>query len=89
MPYLPNYGSILPINFSLNLLFKKKDRTVIVLSIENIEYKGYSNAIDKNFNFVLGKSVRLNTNTFCPQLDKFEIIFIRGENVVNFSFISI
>ena len=88
MFYLPNYANVLPIIFSLNLLIKKKGRQVIILSIENIEYKGYSKALDKNFNFILSKCVRLSSFGFLPQLDKFEIIFIRGENVLNFSFIS-
>jgi small nuclear ribonucleoprotein (snRNP)-like protein len=74
----------LPVNFSLNLLQKNKNKSVIVLALNKIEYKGNLEIFDKNFNFILEKCFKLFRNNSFIYLNNFEIIFVRGENIINF-----
>ena len=73
----------LPVNFSLNLLHKKK-KPLLVLGSNKIEYKGNLEIFDKNFNFILEKCLKLFRNNSFIYLNNFEIIFVRGENIINF-----
>ena len=84
MYYLNWLKNILPINFSLNSSNKKKDKTIMILALNNIEYKGESEIFDKDFNFIMRKCLKMTrTNSFLL-LNNFEIVFIRGENIINF-----
>lgn len=73
----------LPMNYSLNLLNEKK-KSVLILALNKIEYKGNLEIVDKNFNFILEKCLKLFINNSFIYLNNFEIIFVRGENIISF-----
>ena len=83
MNHLNRQKNKLPVNFSLNLLNKKK-KSVLVLASNKIEYNGNLQIFDKNFNFILKKCLKLFGNNSFIYLNNFEIIFVRGENIINF-----
>jgi small nuclear ribonucleoprotein (snRNP)-like protein len=83
MNHLNRQKNKLPVNFSLNLLNKKK-KSVLVLASNKIEYNGNLQIVDKNFNFILKKCLKLFGNNSFIYLNNFEIIFVRGENIINF-----
>lgn len=88
MNYLSSYVNESPLGFSLNILYKFKKKYLIILSLDCIEYKGQVGVLDKNFNFVLHNCLRLSSYSIFSHLDTFEVIFIRGENIINVTFIS-
>ena len=88
MSYSSNHVNGLPVSFSLNILNRFKEKYLILLGLDSLEYKGKVQILDKNFNSVLCKCSRLYSCWIFPRLDMFEIIFIRGENIVTVTFIS-
>ena len=88
MSNLSNYINGLPLGFSLNTLSRFKENYLILLGLDSLEYKGKVEILDKNFNSVLYKCSRLSSRGVFPQLDMFEILFIRGENIVIVAFTS-
>jgi len=73
-----------PTIFSTNMLLNRQKESLLIVSPNNIEYKGKLKILDKTFNFVLKKCSRLWGHDLSFLLTNFEIIFIRGENVLTF-----
>ena len=79
MNHLNRQKNKLPVN-----LLNKKKKSVLVLASNKIEYNGNLQIVDKNFNFILKKCLKLFGNNSFIYLNNFEIIFVRGENIINF-----
>lgn len=76
-----------PLDFSLNFLANKKKKLVVLLSSDNLEYKGKFKKFNKKFSCVLSDCLRLSKNKLHFTITTFEIIFIRGENVISIVFL--
>jgi|AntRauMFilla1563_2_1112583.scaffolds.fasta_scaffold06683_1 small nuclear ribonucleoprotein (snRNP)-like protein len=84
----------IPIRFSINFLdYREKEfldiriwksSYILLISPNNIEYKGEVRILDKKFNFVLKNCLKLYKYNLRYHLSNFEIMFVRGENVLNF-----
>jgi len=84
----------IPIRFSINFLdYREKEfldiriwksSYILLISPNNIEYKGEVRILDKKFNFVLKNCLKLYKYKLRYHLSNFEIMFVRGENVLNF-----
>ena len=74
----------LPLELSSNFFYNNKRGSVILLSLSKLEHYGKVVTLDKNFNFVLNKCFRSVEYDLTLNLSKFEIIFIRGENIISF-----
>ena len=73
-----------PLNFSYKSFDKKKKRILFIICLNNTEYKGRFEGLDKIFNFTLNKCSRLSIFDLIFHSNHYEIIFIRGENIINF-----
>jgi len=73
-----------PLNFSYKSFNNKKKRILFIICLNNIEYKGRFEGFDKIFNFTLNKCSRLSISELIFHSNHYEIIFIRGENIINF-----
>ena len=84
MYYLDWLKNRLPLHFSVNSSNKKKNKFILILALKKIEYKGKSKIFDKNFNFIVEKCLKVTRTNSSIYLNNFEIVFIRGENIINF-----
>ena len=75
--------------YSLRTMSKQETISQEILhnyKLNNTEYKGKFEGLDKNFNFTLNKCSRLSIFDLIFHSNHYEIIFIRGENIINFIF---
>jgi len=74
----------LPLELSSNFFYNNKKGSVILLNLNKLEHYGKIVTLDKNLNFVLNKCFRSVEYDLTLNLSKFEIVFIRGENIISF-----
>lgn len=78
-----------PIPFSFNLFYNNNNKLpILIIGCKGSEYTGKIETFDKFFNCTINKCYKLSTlyepsnSFFC--LCNYEILFIRGDNIISF-----
>jgi small nuclear ribonucleoprotein (snRNP)-like protein len=77
-----------PLSVLLNFCYHKHSHKIVLVCLNKLEYKGILRTSNKNFNLILTRCSRLSRRKNSFIVVKFEIAFIRSENIVNLSCIS-